>query len=235
MDKAATRQQVAITPSTCMPARQHRVQPTAAEQPRLQLDSFALASGKFEEGYKLGLPAEFWLVVEPFVFKEEGTSTALFLKEDSIKQKLWKVLNFLGLHCFVPRCWAGLNLSKVAIKNRGVRCLMQPWASACMPTRVSHPAGSPLHYKKQQGYTRVCLGHRLQRQKKSKEKATWCRIPVYVDAHVLVAAARWGMPKELLEGDWNWDNPQALHQPCCHKSQAGYCLNPVHVKWAWFE
>ena len=210
-----------------MPTRQPRDRPPAAQKPRLQLDCFALKTGKYAKGYKLGLPAEFEQVMVPFKCKEEGID--LFQTCDAPKQKLWKVLNFLGLHCLTPGCRAGLNLSKVPIKDRGVKCMMQPWANACMPTKVSHPAGSPLHYRKLQGYTRVCLGHRF--EQKSRPARGYQRVPVYIDAHVLVAAARWGMPKEM-EVDWNWDNPQALHKPCCQKRQAGYCLNPLHIQWA---
>ena len=90
-----------------------------------------------------------------------------------------------------------------------------------MPSKTGFPAGSPFtkHIAPNKGYTFITLG-------KDKEGRA-----VREQAHVLITAARYGVPDSLFVKDLNHrDVHQALHQPKCPHVGGG-CNNPLHMRW----
>lgn len=88
-----------------------------------------------------------------------------------------------------------------------------------MPSHTSFPSGSPFFRSCTHGkwYTRVRLG----KDKVGKE--------VIVSAHVLIAAARFGVPDKLLSKRLSKaKRPLSLHYACCPGYRGG-CNNPLHL------
>lgn len=90
-----------------------------------------------------------------------------------------------------------------------------------MPSKHGFPVGSPFAKLKGNNmwYTTITLG-------KDKEGTVVREL-----AHVLITAARYGVPNTLFkEGLRRSQVHQALHLPKCPHGHGG-CNNPLHLRW----